>query len=46
MTDKHHSHKIVPPRDVREAWGHLSNAARARVFKRLERTLRRISSSG
>ena len=29
--------RISSPSEVREAWGHLSSAARARVFKRLER---------
>ena len=39
MPDKHLARKNPSPSEVRDAWGRLSNAARARVFKRLERTV-------
>jgi magnesium transporter len=39
MRDKPHARKVPSTTDVRDAWGHLSNAARARVFKRLDRTV-------
>jgi magnesium transporter len=39
MPAKHLARSNVSPSDVRDAWAHLSNAARARVFKRLERTV-------
>jgi hypothetical protein len=39
MKEKLDPKKTVSTSDVREVWGQLSNAARARVFKRLDRTV-------